>query len=86
MNENAEEEASEQHDDGVAKKRRLEAVIGERTIDGHVIERCLVDFADEVLPPLTLYRGREKLSRRKSALVVGLLYVSHSFSAWVSFA
>ena len=39
--------------------------------------------ANEVFPQLTLYRGREKLSRSKSTLVVGLLYISHSFSAWV---
>ena len=43
----------------------------------------LIDFPDEVFPQLSLYRGREKLSRKKSSLIVGLLYVSHSFSAWV---
>ena len=37
-----------------------------------------------VFPQLTLYRGRELLSQKKSALVIATLYFSHTFSAWAS--
>lgn len=38
---------------------------------------------DLVIPSLTLYNGKKKLTFRKSFLVISLLYASHSFSAWV---
>ena len=37
-----------------------------------------------VFPRLTLHKGQEALSYRRSALVLSLLYTSHIFSAWVS--
>ena len=41
-------------------------------------------YAGEVFPQLTLHKGREQLSQKKSVLIVSLFYSSHFLSAWVS--